>query len=321
VADVEAELRKVVSLLPSAARLEQLSGPSGVPRPAVFGTENKWRPWKVEYSGRTAVLRRTDPVRFRMSGLDAEGALANVMWLHGVLRDLAASGFRAPAPIADLEGRSVAFLDGAAWELFTFVPGEPIGRSNAEIEASGALLARFHEAASRLPTREQRPGAMPVTECEPAHPRAREIRRQLLRELGEIGADSAQSIVIHGDATEANVIRDDGHYHLIDYAIAQIDCILADLGSALWRIGRDPLEGNAYEPSRVARFLKGYASVHPLTPNRARAAVLHMKGRGLQLQRRLELRGGRDDSIIERLRGVANRQVELIEAAVSTANG
>src|SRR5438105_15434966 len=37
-------------------------------------------------------------------------------------------------------------------------------------------------------------------------------------------------------------------------------------------------------------------SVRSLTTSDARAVVVYMKGRGLQLQRRLELRGGRDDS-------------------------
>ena len=55
-------------------------------------------------------------------------------------------------------------------------------------------------------------------------------------------------------------------------------------------------------------------------PSAARAIVVYMKGRGLQLQVRLELRKGSDETVIQRLRSIEAHQVEL-EAAITAALG
>jgi len=317
VSDVDRELAQVLALFPVSANAVPLAGPDAAPNAAAVGVAIKHRPWVVDYGPTRAVLRRSDPGRFRAQHLSPAEALESVEWLHSFLRDLRAVGFVAPLPSTDLDGRSVAIAEGAIWELLSYVPGVPIGRSEDELLAAGALLARFHLATLRCPSRRQRPGALPVAECRPIHPEARSMRVRFDRALTAAGHHRAPHAVIHGDATDANVIRDaNGAYHLIDYAVAQIDALLFDVGSALWRNARPDVHRSEYDADRVELFVRGYSAVRPLTTTDARAVVMYMQGRGLQLQRRLELRGGRDDSVMERLLNIAALDEKLTSAAL-----
>lgn len=296
------ELQAVLDLLPTPpSEVAQLGGPG--------------RPWSVRYGGTQAVLRRNDPSRFRDFGQSEEVALASIAWLHDLLRDLAQAGFVAPAPISDLRGQSVAMVDGAIWELLTHVPGRPMGWTDDEMHAAGALLARFHRVSLALPPRPQRPGSHPLSECRPAHPAARAVRVRFERELEDISHAATPHGVVHGDATQSNVVIDDGgSYRLVDLAIAYQDALLADVGSALWRNGRTTPDAVTYEPERAARFVAGYASVMPLAPEDGYAIAVYMKGRGLQLQQRLELRRGTDATVIQRLLAIEAQLDDLSSA-------
>lgn len=54
--------------------------------------------------------------------------------------------------------------------------------------------------------------------------------------------------MIHGDATQSNVvIDDDGTFRLVDFAIAYEDALLADVASALWRNGRSGPNAVSYD--------------------------------------------------------------------------
>jgi len=305
---IPTELQAVLDLLPNpASEIAQLGGPG--------------RPWSVRYGHTHAVLRRNDPRRFRDFGQSEDVALASVIWVHDVLRDLADLGLAAPTPIAGLAGRSVAVVDGTIWELLTHVPGLPMGWADDDMHAAGALLARFHQSSLALPLRPQRPGAQPFSECRPAHPAARNARDAFERELQEIEHDVAPRGVIHGDATQSNVVIDRGAYRLVDFAIAYQDTLLADVGSALWRNGRASPDAVTYDPGRAATFVRGYAAVRSLPPEAGRAIVVYMKGRGLQLQSRLELRRGADETIIERLRSIEAQHAELESAITVALNG
>jgi Ser/Thr protein kinase RdoA (MazF antagonist) len=248
--------------------------------------------------------------------LSPELARDSIDWLHEFLRDLAAAGFVAPAPVAELRGESVVVVDGVVWELLSFVPGEPMGWSDAEIYEAGRTLARFHECSAAVPRRPQRPGSLRLDESRPTHPDAQQIRAHVLRELLEIDAESAPRGVIHGDATQSNVVIEKrGPFHLVDFALAYEDALLADVGSALWRNGRTDPDAVRYEPARVTRFVRGYAAIRPLPTVSARAIVAYMQGRGLQLQHRLELRRGSDPTVMQRLLSIHAQQNELREAA------
>jgi Ser/Thr protein kinase RdoA (MazF antagonist) len=180
----------------------------------------------------------------------------------------------------------------------------------------------LHQTSLTLPLRLQRPGAQPLIECRPSHPAAREVRVAFERDLREIGHDSGPRGVIHGDATQSNVVIDDrGEHRLVDFAIAYQDALLADVGSALWRNGRAGPDAVTYDPARTATYVRGYATVRPLLPEAGRAIVVYMKGRGLQLQSRLELRRGTDETVIQRLLSIEAQQAELQTAITVALNG
>lgn len=302
--DTPNELTPVLALLPEApSELRQLAGPG--------------RPWFVRYGSREAVLRCNEPNRFRAFHFSPVLALASIRWLHEFLGDLAIGGFKAPEPVNDLGGQSIAVVEGMIWELLSFVPGRPMGWSDDEIREAGGLLARFHNASLAAPPRSQRPGSFPVELCHPKTAEATELRSRFATELADIDHESARRGVVHGDATQSNVVVADGRtFHLVDYALAYQEVLLFDVGSALWRNGRSSPDAITFDPRRVADFVAGYAEVRALTPDASHAIVVYMKGRGLQLQHRLELRGGSDDTVMQRLQSIDRLQIEL-EQAVS----
>jgi len=141
---------------------------------------------------------------------------------------------------------------------------------------------------------------------------------EIERELAEIGYDAELQTVVHGDATNSNVVVDAGVYRFVDFALAYKEALTADIGFALWRNGRADSDAITYDAARVAQFVRGYASLRPLRSASARAIVVYMKGRGLQLQHRLELRHGSDETIMQRLNSIQRQQLEL-ERAIATA--
>lgn len=271
------------------------------------------RPWLIRYAGHQRVLRSSDPRRFKRSAFSPEVALASIEWLHEFLRDLAVTGFVAPAPAADLGGGSIAVLDGVIWELLTFVPGAPIGWTDAEMIGAGRALARFHEASAAVPRRAQRPGSAPLRESRPEHPDAGPVAAYVEAALAV--SAGPPPLVIHGDATQANMVVDAGTFHLVDFALAYREAPLGDVGSALWRNARSEPDSSGYEPRRVALFVGGYASVRPQPAAAGQAIVTYMLARGLQLQHRLELRGADDPTILQRLHAIHRLKDALDEAA------
>ncbi len=304
--DIPNELRAAVALLPCApGELHPLAGPG--------------RPWFVRYGSREAVLRCNEPARFRAFHFSPDLALASIRWLHEFLADLAIGGFTAPAPVSDLGGQSIAVVDGTIWELLSFVPGRPMGWTDSEIREAGGLLAGFHNASVAAPPRAQRPGSLTVEHSDPMAVEARELRLRFETELADVDHETARRGVVHGDATQSNVVVAEGPaFHLVDYALAYQEVLLFDVGSALWRNGRSSPDAITYDARRVATFVSGYAEVRALMPDAGHAVVVYMKGRGLQLQHRLELRGGRDDTVIQRLQSIDRQQIQL-ERAISEA--
>jgi len=288
-----------------------------LPSPAIDANQlgGAGRPWSIRYGSTVAVLRWNDAGRWRAFGFSGEEAVASVQWLHLVLRDVAAAGFVAPRPVDDLDGRSIAVADAGVWELLTRVPGRSMGWSDHEIFEAGRLLARFHDASLRLPKRPQRPGSQPFDACYPEHPEARAVRARFEHEVSALDPEASARGVIHGDATQSNVVvEEDGSFHLVDFALAYLDYLWGDIGSALWRNGRTSADAVTYDASRVARFVRGYDSVRALDRRAAQAIVTFMKGRGLQLQHRLELRRGHDETVMRRLLAVDEAGPELVAA-------
>jgi len=298
----EPDVQAVLDLLPEPADdAWQLGGPG--------------RPWFVRYGTRKAVIRSNELAMLERLRFPRDMAIASTAWLHAYLRDLSAVGFVAPAPLNDLDGESYRVIGGSLWELLTFIPGRPMEWPDERgLWDAGRLLAQYHDACVLAGPRAQRPGALPMTESFPSDPDARRVQAQLRHELAEIGHESALRGVIHGDATNINVVIDESTLHLVDFAIAYEEALAADVACALWRNGRVTADAVVYEPTRLARFVQGYASVRRVGRLAGRTTVVYLKARGLQLQRRMELRGRRDETVMQRLLWIAARQDELSEA-------
>ena len=114
--------------------------------------------------------------------------------------------------------------------------------------------------------------------------------------------------MVHGDATQANVVIERGKYALVDYTIAYKEPPLFDIASALWRNGRVDANAVCYDGRRVALFVREYHDIRPLQAGDVRAILVYMKGRGLQLQQRLELRRGADETVLQRLLAVCDQE-------------
>jgi Ser/Thr protein kinase RdoA (MazF antagonist) len=235
-----------------------------------------------------------------------------VAWLHEFLTRLATLGFPSPRPLPCFAGRSWVICGGTLWEIVSYLSGHAVGwDAEPTMEEIGALLARYHAAARRVPATGQRPGALPLADVpgvllsgqlEAAHvdpDRAAVIRRhaeQLARDLDGTGHHTGERLVIHGDFTNDNVIADGrpaAATGVIDFALAHAETPLADIGYGLWRSGRPQPEADHLDLPRVARFLRGYASVIPLTADQARVIPVYMRGRGLQMIAK-RVRAGRD---------------------------
>ncbi len=296
----------MLALLPENAKdVVQLGGPG--------------RPWSLRYGSQQAVLRRNDLGRFRAFGQSAQTACASITWLHEALLGIARIEFVVPEPLPDLEGESVLATQDAVWELLAHLPGTQMGWSDEEMRSAGRLLGEFHSASQRLAEKPQRPGSHPLVECRPNRPEAGAIRAAFERELEEINHLEMPRGFIHCDATQSNVVIDErGAFHLVDFAIGYKEAFLADVGSALWRNARSEPDAVTYDPARAAEFVRGYATMQPVPPESARAIVVYMKGRGLQLQMRLELRAGTDETVIRRLLAIEAQQAAL-EAAIALA--
>jgi Ser/Thr protein kinase RdoA (MazF antagonist) len=266
------------------------------------------RAWLVGWQDTTGVLRglpAADPA--------AAGTLAaDRAWLHGFLAQLAGLGFPAPRPLPCFGGRSWATADGMFWEAVSFLPGHSVGWAPVPpLEEIGTLLGRYHQAAARIPVTSQRPSALPVAQVPPVlladHPgvvppqRAAVIRQLAARLAADLRATAhltAGRVVIHGDFTADNVVADGSPpaaTGVIDFAGAHAETPLADVAYGLWRSGRPHEHAARLDPGRVRRFLAGYASIIPVSPEQAAVIPVYLRGRGLQMIAK-RLRAGHADT-------------------------
>jgi homoserine kinase type II len=277
------------------------------------------RAWLAGWQGTRGVLRRLP------APAPAAADLAeDVTWLHGFLARLAGAGFPSPRPLPCFDGGSWTLAGGWLWEIVSFLPGHAVRWAAVPpMEEIGALLGRYHLAARQIPVTSQRPAALPMAEVPPvllSHPldaipaeRAAVIRQlaaQLARDLDDTGHPARGCVVIHGDFTTDNVIArgtPPAASSVIDFAGAHVETPLADIGYGLWRSGRPHELAGHLDLPRIRRFLRGYASVVPLTPGQASVIPLYLRGRGLQM-------------IAKRVRAGSNDTAMLAEVLWLTAN-
>jgi Ser/Thr protein kinase RdoA (MazF antagonist) len=269
------------------------------------------RAWLVDWQGTRAVLRHT-PVP--APGAMAAASTADVAWLHAFLAGLADLGFCSPRPLPCFRGRSWTMTGGLLWEIMSYLPGHAVGwAAQPPMEEIGALLARYHATVRRMATAAQRPGALPLTNVPPIllsrqldavdldAGRAAAVRYQaerLAHDLDQAGHLTGERVVIHGDFTNDNVIADGTPPRaagVIDFALAHCETPLADIGYGLWRSGRPHEYADHLDPARIARFLRGYASVIPVSADEARVIPVYIRGRGLQMIAK-RIRAGRAET-------------------------
>jgi Ser/Thr protein kinase RdoA (MazF antagonist) len=265
------------------------------------------RAWLVGWQGTRGVLRQL-PVQVASE----TGRTQDVAWLHGFLSRLAGLGFPSPRPLRCFDGQSWTIADGLLWEVVSFLPGHTIGWSAVPpMEEVGALMGRYHATVRQIEVTSQRPGALPLADVPavllshsldvvPLEERAaiRHLAAQLARDLDGTGHLSRERVFIHGDFTNDNVIADGIPRRptgVIDFANAHAETPLADVGYGLWRSGRPHERADDLDFSRARRFLRGYASVVPLSLDQASVIPVYLRGRGLQMIAK-RLRAGRNET-------------------------
>lgn len=237
-------------------------------------------------------------------------------WLHEFLERLARQPFTAPNPIAALAGSSVAVAAGTIWDLVSFVPGEVVAWDHDfPLEEVGRIIGRFHTASMATGEGDQRPGALPLSECWPAS-RA-EVATRFHTELETISHGSTPACVIHGDPTADNVVMDATRRHavaLIDFTIAYHESPLADLAFGMWRTARPNQDAVEYDLARVEAIVRGYHRTIALTNEDAVKIPTYLKGRGLQMLCRAEAASRVEPLQLARLGWVDSYQAEIRQA-------
>lgn len=237
------------------------------------------RTWLVGWHGTCGVLRQL-PVPVAAGTVLTQ----DVAWLHDFLTRLAGLGFPSPRPLGCFDGKSWTMAGGLLWEVVSFLPGHAIGWSAVPpMEEVGAVLGRYHAAVRQIEVTGQRPDALPLADVPavllshkldvvPVEERTviRQLAAQLACNLDGAGHLRRERVVIHGDFTNDNVIADGVPPRatgVIDFANAHVETPLADVGYGLWRSGRPHELAVDLDFSRARRFLHGYASIAPLSPD------------------------------------------------------
>ena len=220
----------------------------------------------------------------------------------------------------ELEGASIAVADDALWELLSFVPGRPLlWDPNVPVQSAGALLARFHQSSLAIEATDQRPGALPLSNCRPAC--AGNLAGEFQRDLAALDEAAMPACVIHGDCTLANMLVEDPTptvSGLIDFTLAMRSTPESDISFALWVSGRRQRLDADLDFARLAAFVGGYQRVRPLTDWAVSAIPVYLVGRGLQLLTRIEQTGGRDQLQLDRVTWLREHRPQL-EDALSAA--
>jgi Ser/Thr protein kinase RdoA (MazF antagonist) len=284
----------------------------------VVPLDSRGEPWLLQTEDWQAVLRRFHPRRY-----PPEANVAHVAWLHRFLDRLATTGFPAPRPLRVLNEASMAVVDGAIWEVLSYVPGRALMWDPAvPVESAGALLARFHQVSLAISPTDQRPGALPLDDCHPAS--AKLIAARFHRDLPDAGHLSAIRCVLHGDCTSANMLVDGDPptvVGMIDFTLALLGPPETDISFALWVNGRTEQPAVSLDDARVRAFVAGYHAVRPLPARAIKAIPLYLVGRGLQMLVRGERLGGSDQKVVDRLLWLHEHRNQLEEIIASVVGG
>jgi Ser/Thr protein kinase RdoA (MazF antagonist) len=217
----------------------------------------------------------------------------------------------------------MAVVDGAIWEVLSYVPGRALMWDPAvPVESAGALLARFHQVSLAISPTDQRPGALPLDDCHPAS--ATLIADRFHRDLPDAGHLSAIRCVLHGDGTSANMLVDGDPptvVAMIDFTLALLGPPETDISFALWVNGRSEQPAVSLDYARVRAFVAGYHAVRPLPARVIKSIPLYLVGRGLQMLVRGERLGGPDQKVLDRVLWLHEHRNQLEEVVASVVGG
>ncbi|HXW43561.1 MAG TPA: phosphotransferase [Streptosporangiaceae bacterium] len=264
----------------------------------------------------------------------------DVAWLHGFLSRLAATGFPAPVPLPAFAGTSWTVSSGSLWTLVTFLPGQVVGWAPAPPMAEiGALLARYHAAASTITPAGQRPSALPLADVPailqsgqlaaagvPASQAAliRTLAAELASDLAGIDQAGSDRLTVHGDFTCHNVLAAGSPptaTGVIDFELAHAESALADIGYGLWRSGRPHQHADRLDVTRVRQFVHGYAGVRPITASQAAIIPVYLRGRGLQMIAKRIRAGQPETGMLAQVAWTRAHHAELAAALEASLRG
>ena len=188
---------------------------------------------------------------------------------------LARHGIPCPAPIADLEDRTLSILNGKPAALVTRLEGETLERPRAaDCAELGGLLARMHLAARSYAGYLENPRGprwwrRAAAEVRPFLDagRAALLEAELAFQAQHRFADLPRGAV-HADLFRDNAFFRDGRVSgVIDFYFAGIDCFAYDLAVCAndWCLV-DPQRDRRLDAERTQALLSAYGAVRPLEP-------------------------------------------------------
>jgi len=285
-----------------------------------------WRlPTKTPLVIRRSAQAITDPTQ----------AAADLNWLHAFLEDLAATRFLAPRPMPVLAGKSWLIDGGYAWQAISYLPGRALmWTPTTELEVVGELLARYRIASASCRMRRQRPSyqslmsSLALTTLPESAKSSRlrdEDRRrylsfatEVLDGLREEGFEKEPPGVIHGDPTVRNIIVAGPAVRivgLVDFDLAHVDALLADLAYSLYVSARKGSQDMALNLDRFRVIVRGYRSSFPLDARRIRLLVLLVASRGLLVVARGTAADRSFSQSLDRVEWVLGHRQSLEQAA------
>jgi homoserine kinase type II len=198
---------------------------------------------------------------------------AELPFYLGFMAHLARHGIPCPAPIADLEDRTLSTLNGRPAALVTRLAGASLERPGAaECGQLGALLARMHLAARSFGGYLENPrgpkwwrlalhkvkGFLSVED--------RDLLESEIAFQARARFPDLPRAAVHADLFRDNALFDAGRLSgVIDFYFAGVDCFVFDLAVCVndWCLA-DPRADRALDEPRVSALLGAYHALRPL---------------------------------------------------------
>ncbi len=236
-------------------------------------------------------LLRCDAGTFILTLYEKRVARQDLPFFVGLMEHLSARGLSCPLPVANKSGETLGELAGRPAAIFTFLEGMWTRRPSADqCREVGAAMARMHRDAADFPI--PRPNALSVAAWRPLFEacdgRADEVRpglgETIQAELDHLEANWPTDLpagVIHADLFPDNVFFLGGELSgLIDFYFACNDFLAYDLAIALCAWCFEP--DGAFNATKGAKMLSGYAGVRPLTAAEVEALPLLARGAAMR---------------------------------------